>query len=279
MAGRVEGKVAFITGAARGQGRSHALTLAREGADIIAVDIAKQIDSVPYPMATPDDLAETVKQVEALDRRIVAAQADVRDYDALKQALDEGVAELGRLDIVSANAGIFGFGTVQELAEQTWRDMIDVNLTGEWHAVKAAIPHLRAGGSGGSIILTSSTMGLKAEPNIGHYNSAKHGVVGLMRTLALELAPDMIRVNALAPTTVNTHMIHNSATYELFAPDLPAAERTREALAPRFQDLNALPIPWVEPADISNAVLFLASDEARYITGVALPVDAGQMIK
>ena len=279
MAGRVEGKVAFITGAARGQGRSHALTLAREGADIIAVDITKQIDTVPYPMATPDDLTEMVNQVEALGRRIVAAQADVRDYDALKQALDEGVAELGRLDIVSANAGVFGFGTVQELAEQTWRDMIDVNLTGEWHAVKAAIPHLRADGTGGSIILTSSTMGLKAEPNIGHYNSAKHGVVGLMRTLALELAPDMIRVNALAPTTVNTDMIHNSATYELFAPDLPAAERTREVLAPRFQDLNALPIPWVEPADISNAVLFLASDEARYITGVALPVDAGQMIK
>ena len=279
MAGRVEGKVAFITGAARGQGRSHALTLAREGADIIAVDITKQIDTVPYPMATPDDLTETVNQVKALGRRIVAAQADVRDYDALKQALDEGVAELGRLDIVSANAGVFGFGTVQELAEQTWRDMIDVNLTGEWHAVKAAIPHLRAGGRGGSIILTSSTMGLKAEPNIGHYNSAKHGVVGLMRTLALELAPDMIRVNALAPTTVNTDMIHNSATYELFAPDLPAAERTREALAPRFQDLNALPIPWVEPADISNAVLFLASDEARYITGITLPIDAGQMIK
>ena len=279
MAGRVEGKVAFITGAARGQGRSHAVTLAREGADIIAVDITKQIDSVPYAIATPEDLAETVNQVEALGRRIVAAQADVRDYDTLKQALDEGVAELGRLDIVSANAGVFGFGAVQELAEETWRDMIDVNLTGEWHAVKAAIPHLRAGGRGGSIILTSSTMGLKAEPNIGHYNSAKHGVVGLMRTLALELAPDMIRVNALAPTTVNTDMIHNSATYELFAPDLPAAERTREVLAPRFQDLNALPIPWVEPADISNAVLFLASDEARYITGVALPVDAGQMIK
>jgi (+)-trans-carveol dehydrogenase len=279
MPGRVEGKVAFITGAARGQGRSHAVTLAREGADIIAVDITKQIDSVPYAIATPEDLTETVTQVEALGRRIVAAQADVRDYDALKQTLDEGVAELGRLDIVSANAGIFGFGTVQELAEQTWRDMIDVNLTGEWHAVKAAIPHLRAGGRGGSIILTSSTMGLKAEPNIGHYNSAKHGVVGLMRTLALELAPDMIRVNALAPTTVNTDMIHNSATYELFAPDLPAAERTREALAPRFQDLNALPIPWVEPADISNAVLFLASDEARYITGITLPVDAGQLLK
>ena len=279
MTGRVEGKVAFITGAARGQGRSHAVTLAREGADIIAVDLCAQIGSVPYPMATPEDLAQTVKEVEAAGRRIVATAADVRDYDALKEALDDGVARLGRLDIVSANAGIVSYNRAEDLPEQTWRDVIDVDLTGMWHAAKAAIPHLRAGGRGGSIILTSSTMGLKAEPNIGHYNSAKHGVVGLMRTLALELAPDMIRVNALAPTTVNTDMIHNSATYELFAPDLPAAERTREVLAPRFQDLNALPIPWVEPADISNAVLFLASDEARYITGVALPVDAGQMIK
>jgi (+)-trans-carveol dehydrogenase len=157
--------------------------------------------------------------------------------------------------------------------------MIDVDLTGFWHAVKAAIPHLRAGGRGGSIILTSSTMGLKAEPNIGHYNSAKHGVVGLMRTLALELAPDFIRVNSVHPTTVNTHMVQNSATYEVFAPDLPAAERTREALAPRFQNLNAMPIPWVEPAEISNAVLWLASDESRYVTGITLPVDAGQMLK
>jgi (+)-trans-carveol dehydrogenase len=193
------------------------------------------------------------------------------------QQLGSGV--LGRLDIVSANAGIFGFGTVQELAEQTWQDMIDVDLTGVWHTVKAAIPHLRAGGCGGSIILTSSTMGLKAEPNIGHYNSAKHGVVGLMRTLALELAPDFIRVNSVHPTTVNTHMVQNSATYEVFAPDLPAAERSRQTLAPRFQDLNAMPIPWVEPAEISNAVMWLASDESRYVTGVTLPVDAGQMLK
>jgi (+)-trans-carveol dehydrogenase len=157
MAGRVEGKVAFVTGAARGQGRSHAITLAREGADIIAVDIAKQVDSVPYPMATLEDLAETVRQVEALDRRIVAAQADVRDYGALKEALDEGVAQLGRLDIVSANAGIFSFGRAESLAEQTWRDVIDTDLTGVWHTAKAAIPHLRAGGRGGSMILTSST--------------------------------------------------------------------------------------------------------------------------
>ena len=278
MAGRVEGKVAFVTGAARGQGRSHAVTLAREGADIIAVDIAKQVDSVPYPMATADDLAETVRQVEALDRRIVAAQADVRDYDAVKAALDDGVAQLGRLDIVSANAGIFGFGRAEALAEQAWRDMIDVDLTGAWHAVKAAIPHLRAAG-GGSMILTSSTMGLMAQPNLAHYVAAKHGVVGLMRTLALELAPDMIRVNSIHPTTVNTNMVQNAATYELFAPDLPEAGRTRQALAPRFQGLNALPVPWVEPAEISNAVLWLASDESRYVTGITLPVDAGSLIK
>src|SRR5258707_5495219 len=279
MAGRVEGKVAFITGAARGQGRSHAVTLAREGADIIAVDIAKQVDSVPYPMATADDLAETARQVEALDRRIVTAQADVRDYAAVKAALDEGVAELGRLDIVSANAGIASYGTLAELPEQTWQDMIDTNLTGVWHAAKAAIPHLRAGDRGGSIILTSSTAGLKAYENMAHYVSAKHGVVGLMRTLALELAPDMIRVNSVHPTSVNTDMIQNDATYALFAPDLDEKDRTKERIGERFQALNALPIRWVEPVDISNAVLWLASDETRYITGVTLPVDAGFMAK
>ena len=279
MAGRVEGKVAFVTGAARGQGRSHAITLAREGADIIAVDIAKQIDSVPYSMATAEDLAETVKQVEALDRRIVAAQADVRDYQTVKAALDDGVAQLGRLDIVSANAGIVSYGTLADLPEQTWEDVIDTDLTGVWHAAKAAIPHLRAGGRGGSMILTSSTAGLMALPNSGHYVAAKHGVVGLMRTLALELAPDFIRVNSVHPTSVNTDMVHNAATYALFAPDLPEDQRTKETLVPRFQQLDVLPIPWVEPADISNAVLFLASDEARYITGVALPVDAGATIK
>jgi (+)-trans-carveol dehydrogenase len=278
MTGRVEGKVAFITGAARGQGRSHAIRLAQEGADIIAVDMCGQVGSVPYAMSTPDDLAATVKEVEALDRRIVATQADVRDYGAVKAALDEGVAELGRLDIVSANAGIFSFGTLEELDETHWQDMIDVNLTGVWHAAKAAIPHLRAAG-GGSMILTSSTAGLQALPNTGHYNSAKHGVVGLMRTLALELGPDMIRVNSVHPTAVNTDMIQNSATYELFASDLPEAERTKEALAPRFQGLNVLPIPWVESVDISNAVLWLASDESRYVTGVTLPIDAGLLLK
>ena len=277
--GRVEGKVAFITGAARGQGRSHAIRLAQEGAAIIAVDLTGQIDSVPYPMSTPDDLNETVKEVEALDRRIVATQADVRDYGAVKKAVDDGVAELGRLDIVSANAGIFSFGPLAELPEQTWQDMIDTNLTGVWHAVKAAIPHIRKGGRGGSIILTSSTAGLMALENTGHYVAAKHGVVGLMRTLALELAPDMIRVNSVHPTGVDTDMIQNAATYALFSPDLAEKDRTREQIGERFAALNALPIPWVEPVDISNAVLWLASDEARYVTGVTLPVDAGSLIK
>jgi NAD(P)-dependent dehydrogenase (short-subunit alcohol dehydrogenase family) len=157
--------------------------------------------------------------------------------------------------------------------------MIDVNLTGVWHTAKAAIPHIKAGGRGGSIILTSSTAGLMAIPSIGHYTAAKHGVVGLMRTLALELAPDMIRVNSVHPTSVDTGMIQNAATYALFAPDLEEGARTKEVLADRFQALNALPIPWVEPVDISNAVLWLASDESRYVTGVTLPVDAGSLIK
>jgi (+)-trans-carveol dehydrogenase len=279
MAGRVEGKVAFVTGAARGQGRSHAIRLAEEGADIIAVDLAAQVDSVPYAMSTPDDLAQTVKEVEALDRRIVATQADVRDYGALKAAVDDGVAQLGRLDIVAANAGIFSFGRADVLEEQTWQDMIDVNLTGVWHAAKAAIPHIRAGGHGGSIVLTSSTAGLMPFENMAHYTAAKHGVVGLMRTLALELAPEFIRVNSVHPTSVNTDMIQNAATYELFAPDLTPEQRTKEVLGERFQTLNALPIKWVEPRDISNAVLWLASDESRYVTGVTLPIDAGSLIK
>jgi SDR family mycofactocin-dependent oxidoreductase len=276
--GRVQGKVAFVTGAARGQGRSHAIRLAQEGADIIAVDILEDVPGIPYAGATEADLAETVKQVEALDRRIVASKADVRNYAALQAAVDDGVAQLGRLDIVSANAGI---GTsphhAWEIDADTWQTMIDINLTGVFNTAKAAIPHLIAGGNGGAIILTSSAAGLQAYENIAHYVSAKHGVVGLMRTLALELAPYMIRVNSIHPTQVDTPMIQNEATYRLFRPDLE--HPTREDFAPASQSVNALPIPWVEPVDISNAVLFLASDEGRYITGVTLPVDAGTVIK
>jgi (+)-trans-carveol dehydrogenase/(-)-trans-carveol dehydrogenase len=278
MTGRVEGKVAFITGAARGQGRSHAIRLAQEGADIIAVDICEDVEGVPYPGPTEDDLAQTAKAVEALDRRIVTAKADVRDYGALKAALDDGVAELGRLDIVSANAGISSapYATA-DLPEEIWQNMIGINLTGVWHTAKAAIPHLIAGGRGGSIVLTSSAAGLQAYVGVPHYVSAKHGVVGLMRTLALELAPHSIRVNSIHPTQVDTDMIMNESTYKLFRPELE--HPTREDFEPASQAMNALPIPWVEPVDISNALLFLASDEARYITGVTLPVDAGCIIK
>jgi SDR family mycofactocin-dependent oxidoreductase len=278
--GRVDGKVAFITGAARGQGRSHALRLAQEGADIIAIDIAESIPGMDrfYHGATEEDLAETVRQVEALDRRIVARKADVRDYDALKAALDEGVAELGHVDIVSANAGIFAFGEQSQLVtDAEWEMVNDVNAKGVWHTAKAVIPHLIEQGTGGSIILTSSTAGLKGTPNVVAYTASKHAVVGIMRTLALELAPHRIRVNTVHPTGVATDMILNEATFRLFMPDVE--HPTQEAAAEILATTNALPIPWVEPIDISNAVLYLASDEARYVTGTELKIDAGYTIK
>jgi (+)-trans-carveol dehydrogenase len=277
MAGRVEGKVAFITGAARGQGRSHAIRLAEEGADIIAVDICKQVESVSYPLATSADLDETVREVQSRGRRIIGTQVDVRDLHALQDVVDLGVAEFGRLDIVSANAGIGSHGPLKDMSEQTWTEMIDINLSGVWHTAKVAIPHLIKGGRGGSIVITSSSAGLRVFSNIGHYAAAKHGLVGLMRTLALELAPHMIRVNSLHPTSVNTDIIHNDAMYALFRPDLEHPKA--EDIAEHFRALNALPIPWVESIDISNAVLFLSSEEARYITGVALPIDAGCLLR
>ncbi|MGY1749037.1 MULTISPECIES: mycofactocin-coupled SDR family oxidoreductase [unclassified Modestobacter] len=277
--GKLEGKVAFITGAARGQGRSHAVRLAQEGADIIAVDHLQDMASVGYPQATEDDMAETVRQVEALDRRIVTTKADVRDTAALAAAVDEGVAQLGRLDIVLANAGIASFAPVEELTDDMWDEMIGVNLTGVFKTVRAAVPHIRAGGRGGAIVLTSSTAGIKGLANLAHYVAAKHGVVGMMKTLANELAPDMIRVNSVHPTSVNTDMIHNPETYGLFRPDKPKTEVTRDEAAESFRTMNALPVEWVEPVDISNAILFLVSDEGRYVTGVQLPVDAGAVIK
>ncbi|MEO3787362.1 mycofactocin-coupled SDR family oxidoreductase [Actinocorallia sp. B10E7] len=278
MPGRVEGKVAFITGAARGQGRSHAVRLAEEGADIIAVDICKQIDTVPIPMSTPEDLDETVEQVKALGRRIIATQADVRDYDALKAAVDDGVSRLGRLDIVVANAGLAASGDpVQDLDAKPWQDSVDVNLTGVWHTAKASVPHIIEGGRGGSIVLTSSVGGLKAHPFIANYVATKHGVVGLMRTMAVELAQHNIRVNSVHPTQVNTPMLMNEMTYRMFRPDLE--NPTQEDMAPISQMMNMLPVPWVESVDVSNAVLFLTSDEGRYITGVTLPIDAGSLLK
>jgi (+)-trans-carveol dehydrogenase len=270
--GRVEGKVAFITGAARGQGRSHALRLAQEGADIIAVDICQDVETVGYPGATEADLAETVKQIEELDRRIVSRQADVRDLSALQGAVDEGLSQFGHIDIVCANAGIATFAPGHEMTDEVWQATIDVNLTGVWKTIKAALPSMLERGQGGSIILTSSTAGVTGIANIAHYAAAKHGVVGLMRVFAIELAPHMIRVNTVHPTSVATPMVQNPTTYELFT-GTPNA--TEEQAMPALKGLNALPIPWVEAVDISNAVLFLASDEARYITGTTMLVDAG----
>jgi (+)-trans-carveol dehydrogenase len=278
MAGRVEGKVAFITGAARGQGRSHAVRLAQEGADIIAVDICKPVDGVIYPMPGPEDLAETVDQVKAAGGRIVATQADVRDHDALKAAVDDGVAQLGRLDIVVANAGIGSLGaSLAKMDVKTWQDTIDINLTGVWLTAKVAIPHLLAGGRGGSIVLTSSLGAVKALEGAGHYVAAKHGVLGLTRTLALELARHKIRVNTIMPTQVNTPMAVNEPTFAMFRPDLE--NPTIDDFAAASAMTNPMRVPWMEPLDISNAVLFLACDESRYITGVALPVDAGSLLK
>jgi len=276
MAGRVAGKVAFITGAARGQGRSHAVRLAQEGADIIALDICRAVvDNSPIPPSTPEDLAETAEMVKALDRRIVTAEADVRDFDAVKAAVDSGVEQLGRLDIIVANAGIGTPGAaLHEMDEKRWQDMQDVNLSGVWKSVKAGVPHLL---NGGSIILTSSVGGLKAYPRVGHYVAAKHGVVGLMRAFAVELGQHSIRVNSVHPTHVNSPMLMNESAYHTFRPDLE--NPGPDDLAPICQMFHVMPIPWVQTEDISNAVLFLASDEARYITGVALPVDAGSCLK
>lgn len=274
MAGKFEGKVAFITGIARGQGRSHAVRLAQEGADIIGLDVCQDIEEVPYRGATEEELNDTIQQVEALDRRIVATRADVRSFDAVKKVVDDGVAQLGRLDIVSANAGIFTFGTpTHEVSDTEWSNVIDTNLTGVWHSTKAAVPHMIDGGNGGSIMITSSTAGLKGTPSVGAYTSAKHGIVGLMKTLALELGQHNIRVNTVHPTGVGDEMILNDAAYKLFRPDLESP--TQEDFKETFTQLHALPVAWIEPSDITNALVFLASDEARYITGTELKVDAG----
>lgn len=271
--GRVEGKTALVTGAARGQGRSHALRLAEEGAQIVAVDNCSSLDTVAYPGATTQDLAETVRLVTAAGGRILARQADVCDTVALESVVDEAVAKFGGIDIVCANAGIISYGRSWELPDRVWQEMLDVNLTGVFKTARAVIPAMLKGGSGGSIVITSSTAGLAGLGNAAHYSAAKHGVTGLMRTLAVELAQHHIRVNTVNPSVVYTPMIDNEATRSMFVPgNVPLSD---EEFRQRLQLLHAMPIPWLESADVSNAVLFLASDESRHITGVQLPVDAG----
>jgi SDR family mycofactocin-dependent oxidoreductase len=276
LLGRVKGKVAFITGAARGQGRSHAIRLASEGADIIALDLCAPVESVSYAMGTRDELEETARLVRAQGRKVFSIVADVRDPEQLESALGEAVLELGGLDIVIANAGIVSYARGHEITEFAWREMIDINLTGVWHTIKVSVPHLMERGAG-SIILISSAAGLQGPPNLAHYVATKHGVTGLMRAFANELAPHMIRVNSIHPTQVETPMIMNDEIFRLFRPDLAAP--TRADMIPPSVKMNALPVPWVQPEDVANAALFLASEEARYITGAALPVDAGITVK
>ncbi|MGB8939731.1 MAG: mycofactocin-coupled SDR family oxidoreductase [Streptomyces sp.] len=266
-AGRLGGKVAFVTGAAGGLGRSHVRRMAEEGADLVVVDMCRSVDTVPYPLSTPEELDDAVEEVRALGRRVVARQTDVRDRAALQEAYDAGLDEFGAIDIVVANAGIAPL--LVEDRVQAWHDALDVNLTGTFHTVEVAIPSMVAAGRGGSIVIVSSTAGLvgiggASNGGLG-YAASKHGVVGLMRTYANNLAPHSIRVNSVHPTGVATPMVTDPAIVEFVAQD-PILSET----AP-----NALPVAVVEAVDVSNAVLWLASDEARYVTGVTLPVDAG----
>lgn len=270
--GNLDGKVAFITGVARGQGRSHAVTLAEQGAAIIGVDICADIASNPYPMANRDELDETVALVEAAGGKMLGSVADVRDFHAVKSALDAGVEQFGRLDIVLANAGVaptaFREVTIEEDLEM-WNDAVGVNLVGSFHTAKAAIPHLIAGGRGGAIVFTSSTAGLRGFGGMQGgglgYAASKHGIVGLMRTLANALAPHSIRVNTVHPTAVNTMMAVNPAM-TAFLEHYPDG-------GPHLQ--NPMPVSLLEPQDISATISYLVSDAAKYVTGVTLPVDAG----
>jgi (-)-trans-carveol dehydrogenase len=274
--GRVAGKVAFITGAARGQGREHAVRLAEEGADIIGVDVCADIEGVGYPGATEADLDETAALVEKSGRRVVTAKADVRDADSLTAAVERAVAEVGPIDIVVANAGISGTPAPAAMIERSaWQTMLDINLTGVWQTVAAALPHMTNGG--GSIILVSSMLGLRGGGYMAHYASAKHGLVGLMHSLANELAPQWIRVNSIHPGNIRTPMLDNEQFRRMMRPDLP--EPTVDDAGEVVGQFHMLPKALIEPRAVSNAVLFLASDEAQYITGAALPIDAGAVAK
>ncbi len=270
--GTLEGKVALITGAARGQGRAHAVRLARDGAHIVAVDIcAPVIDTLTYPAATREDLAETARRVESTGRGIIAREADVRSQPALDAAVDEAMDKFGRIDIVVANAGIVQYGPTWELSEDEFREVIDTNLIGAWRTAKAAIPAMIAGERGGSIVFTSSTAGLKGIPMLSHYVAAKHGMVGLMRTLAQELGPYMIRVNSVHPGAVDTPMGAD--------PDVPNRVVADPNYGPYYTAGKPMPIGSLSPEDIANAVAWLVSDDARYVTGVTLPVDGGSAIR
>jgi SDR family mycofactocin-dependent oxidoreductase len=271
--GKLDGKVVFVTGAARGQGRAHAVVLAGEGADIIAVDTFSPIDTVEYPLATPEDMEVTVKEVESAGRRIITGDVDVRDLAGLTTFVDAAVGELGRLDIVVANAGIHSAASTLEMTEQMWQEMIDVNLTGVWKTVKASVPHVVAGGRGGSVVLTSSVAAERALLAMAHYGAAKAGVVMLMKTLALELASESIRVNTIHPGTVLSGMVLNDMTFRRFRPELenPTRADFDEASLKR----HALPTAGLDCEEIAQLVLYLTSDDSRHVTGSTFYIDAG----
>ena len=264
--GRVEGKVAFITGAARGQGRSHALRLAQEGADVIISDICAPVGTNNIAASSSDDLAETVRLVEATGRRVVWGHVDVRDQSAVRELAERGAAELGHLDVIVANAGILNWARTHELTEQQWQDVIDVNLTGVFNTVRATLPIVLAQGTGASYILTSSSAGLKGQPFTMSYTAAKHGVVGIMRALTIEYGDYGIRANSLHPAGVTTPMGDAPGLLELI-------NERAETVGPTF--MNTLPVEMIDPVDVSEGVVYLASDESRFVTGLEMRIDAG----
>jgi SDR family mycofactocin-dependent oxidoreductase len=270
--GKLEGQVAVVTGGARGQGRSHAVHIAREGADVVICDVCHDLDAVRYPMATEEDLEETVRLVEKEGRRCIALQADVRDYDQVKAVTDRAAEEFGKIDILVANAGVMRMNPIQDHTPDQWRDVVDTNLTGVYHAMHAVAPHLIRNNYG-RIVATASTMARGAAGNSVSYVAAKWGVVGMVKSVAHDLAPWNVTVNAVAPTSVSTHMIHNLDLYKLFRPDLdePTIDDVREA----FKTLNVIPVSWLEPEEISKSVLFLLSEDAKYITGSVIDINAG----
>jgi SDR family mycofactocin-dependent oxidoreductase len=275
MSGRVSGKVAVVTGAARGIGRACALRLAEEGADVALLDIAGAVATVPYPGSSPADLDASAAAVAALGRRALVHRVDVTDGDAVATALAAVRAQLGRIDILVTAAGIDSWGNAWELSEAQWQRMLDVNLSGVWRTAKAAAP-VMIGQKAGAMVFIGSVLSHRANRQFAHYTAAKHGVLGLTRAFALELAPHMVRVNSVDPTVVNTDMVMNQAYLDRFA---GKAGATIEEVKELYLRWNTLPVPWIEPVDVANAVLFLASDEARGITGVALPVDLGALLK
>lgn len=275
---KFEGKVALVSGAARGQGRAHALRLAEEGADLALIDVAAALEPGPnYPMPDEADLEAIVGEVEGLGARVVWRRGDVRDREILAELVEAADSELGGIDLVIANAGITTLGPAVEMSGETWDEMMGINLTGAWNTVQAPLRGMIDADRGGSIVITSSTAGLIGMPGLAHYAAAKHGVVGLMKSLANELAPHGIRVNTVHPTNVGTPMILNEGTYAHFRPDLESP--TQEDAAPAFMSYHLLQVPWIDVADVSNAVLWLLSDEARYVTGATLPVDCGVLAK